>query len=493
MADRVQDTAQRYSGRTAVVGSGRRLLYADLSRQIDQWQERCARLGLPERSIVVIVCDGQPELPGAFLGVRAAGLVPVLVDGLASRARAAAVVDAARPGAVLRLRASEVVRTGTPDPRVLPAGAGYVTFSSGSQGTPKGIIGQEFGLLHFLDWEIETLGIRPGTRTGMLTSPSFDVVFRDLLLPLLAGGELHIAENAVRTAPAAVMPWIAGRALNVLHAVPSLASRWLVSTAITAPDLRWTLFAGEPLYEQHVARWRSAAPNSTVINLYGPSEATLAQFWYEVPDPPGPGLQPVGHPLPGIGVELEPATGPDAAAETYSVTLTTPYGSLGYLPGTCPASDERRLRRASGTTRFQTRDRGHFADGNLVVAGRLDSLVKRHGVFVDVAAIESAAADLPEVRAACCLQLMPSGQIVLAVEGPAESTDIGLRRLLQPLLGAELPDLVLAVPALPLLPSGKADRGAVRSMLTAQERDREQDARGGPSPTRARTDQEECR
>lgn len=455
---RIQDVADRHAERMAVVRAGDSLSYADLWHSVGLWAKRCAHAGLPAGSPVVIVSDGHLDLPAAFLGVRAAGLVPVLVDGLLPAARVAATVGAARPSAVIRLNdrdtEPEIVATDEPA-RTLPAGTGYVTFSSGSQGTPKGIAGQAAGLLHFLDWEIGRLSLTAGTRTAMLTSPSFDVVLRDLLLPLLAGGELHIAESRVRSAPGLVLPWMAEHAVAAAHIVPSLSARWHAAADHPVPALRWTLFAGEPLYDWHVTRWRSVAPNSRVLNLYGPSETTLAKFCHEVPAEPAPGPQPVGRPLPGTEVELEGADG--------SVTIRTPHGSLGYLTDTCSAADEQRLRRVDGTTRFRTQDRGRFTgDGDLVVLGRLDSLVKRNGTFVDLATIETVAATLPDVRAACCVQLVPSGRIVLTVEGPDDATAAGFRRLLLPRVGAELPDEVRATRSLPRLPSGKVDLAALR-------------------------------
>ena len=467
---RIRDVAARHAERTAVVRAGECLSYAELWHSVGLWAKRCDHVGLPPRSPVVIVSDGHLDLPAAFLGVRAAGLVPVLVDGLLPAARVAATVTAARPAAVIRLNDTEPEVVPTAEPRTLPEGTGYVAFSSGSQGTPKGIAGQAAGLLHFLDWEIGRLGLTPGTRTAMLTSPSFDVVLRDLLLPLLAGGELHIAESRVRSAPGLVLPWLAEHAVAVAHVVPSLSARWLAAADCSLPALRWTLFAGEPLYDRHVTRWRSVAPNSRVLNLYGPSETTLAKFCYELPAAPAPGLQPVGRPLPGTEVELEPVTGPGGEVTAHSVTIGTPHGSFGYLTDTCSAADEQRLRRTDGRTRFRTQDRGRFtADGDLVVLGRLDSLVKRHGTFVDLANIETAAAALPNVRAACCVQLAPSGRLVLVVEGPDQAAATGFRRPLSPRLGTELPDEIRALPALPRLPSGKVDRAALRALLTEQD------------------------
>ncbi|WP_331720318.1 AMP-binding protein [Streptomyces sp. NBC_00209] len=473
---RVRSVAARHPGRPAVVTDTGRVTYRELWRQVLGWRDRCAALGLAPGALVAVLAGPGARWPAAFLGARAAGLVPLLVDVQQPVERTGALLAAARPAAVLRSETGEAERTGEPAPRVLPPGAGYVVFTSGSTGAPKGIVGRAAGLLAFIDWEIGAVGAGPGTRVAVLTSPSFDVVFRDLLLPLCAGGEAHFAGRAVRAAPAAVLGWLAERRVEVVHAVPSLAARWLAADGSdgSVDSLRWTLFAGEPLHGRLVRRWRAAAPSTEVVNLYGPSETTLAKFHHRVPRDCGPGLLPVGRPLDGTALSLvhPEATGP-VGAEVRQIVITSPDGSLGYLPGTCGDDDAERLRYApgSGVTRFRTRDRGVLDDdGNLVVVGRLDSLVKRRGVFVDLARVEAAAAGLAGVTAACCVQLA-DGDVVLAVQGFGPAAAAALRRPLRTALGEGMPDRVTALPVLPLLPGGKADRRAVADLLDRKETD----------------------
>ena len=44
----------------------------------------------------------------------------------------------------------------------------YVYYTSGSTGRPKGILGTLRGLAHFVSWEIDTFGMRPGDRVSQL-------------------------------------------------------------------------------------------------------------------------------------------------------------------------------------------------------------------------------------------------------------------------------------------------------------------------------------
>lgn len=467
VADRVLSVVREQPAAPAVLGQDRQYCYAELWHQVLAWCSELRSRKVPTGTPAALVVRDPVHLPAAFLAIQMADLVPVLIDGLMSAAQRTAMIAACRPSLVVsvadRLRVDQCPRP----PLQLPAEAGYLVFSSGSTGTPKGIIGSEAGLIHFLDWEADALDLVTGTRVAMLSSPSFDVVLRDMLLPLFTGGVLCAASAAVRTNPAAVLPWLAANSIQVIHAVPSLSARWLAAGRRPLTRLAWTLFAGEPLYAEHVLAWRTAAPGTSVMNLYGPSETTLAKFWHVVGTEPQSGLQPVGRPLPGTALHQARISG-GAASPAFQVWLRTPYGSLGYLPGTASEADRSRLTRADGVTEFLTQDRGRLdARQRLVVEGRLDSYVKRRGLLVDLAHLEQAAAAMPGVTLACGVQVAPesTGDVVLAVEAQAGVSAAHLRRALRRRLGVAMPDELIVLPYLPRLPSGKADRQEVRRLL----------------------------
>lgn len=462
----VSAAAARRAGATAIVGHGCSITYRQLWDDVLAWR---VRLGgdFPPNTIVAVPTMGSVDLPAAFLGIRAAGLVPLLVDTLLPRHRRDAFMAAARPVAVLNPAGRSIEPLDESSPHVLDPAAGYVVFSSGTEGPPKGIVGSSAGLMHFLDWELRTLALGEHSRVALLTSPSFDVVLRELLLALVAGARLHVAEPRVRTDPAQILPWLADEGVDVVHPVPSLTTRWVSATpGVRVESLRWSLFAGEPLHARHVARWREVAPESAVLNLYGPSETTLAKFWHRVEPVPRPGIQPVGKPLPGTVLRQVRLPGP---GDVFRVEIDTSDGSLGYLPDTAGAEERARLVRRDGRTRFTTQDRARLTpDALLLVEGRLDSLVKRRGVLFDTARLVALALDVPEVEAAYALQIRAdtTGDIVLAVAGPVSQAI--LTRRLRRELGQDMPDEVVVVKALPLLPHGKVDRRRLLEMLESR-------------------------
>jgi D-alanine--poly(phosphoribitol) ligase subunit 1 len=481
LVTRVRATAARRPGARAITGARVSFTYAELDERLVTWAEELRAFAAPTGSSVALVMDDPAFLAPAFLAVRAAALTPLLIDPQMPSVRREAVIAAARPALTMRVRGIPAYEVGRSPARTLPPGTGYLGFTSGTQGPPKGIVSQEQGVLHFVDWEIDTLGVRAGQRIAMISPPTFEVVFREMFVTLCGGGELLAAPARVRADPAAVVPWLAEQDVEVAHAVPSLAARWVEAAPGRRMErLRWTLFAGEPLHARHVRAWREAAPLTEVVNLYGPSETTLAKFWYRVPHDPGAGIQPVGRPLPGT--RLHRLTPPDSgeqehgqeaegAAEhaSFQVGIETRYGSLGYLEGTASPADEAALTRRAGTTMFVSQDLGVLdGNGDLVIRGRLDSRVKRRGVFVDLGGIEEAAARLAGPVLVCCLQREPEagGTLTLAVEEHDGLSLDALRRGLRRELGPQAPDEVVALPRMPLSPNGKIDRRALAELLS---------------------------
>ena len=77
------------------------------------------------------------------------------------------------------------------------------------------------------------------------------------------------------------------------------------ATAGCFPDLRWSLFCGEPLPADTAQAWAEAADGSRVENLYGPTELTVACTSYRWQGDTSRaecvhGLVPIGEPFPGL-------------------------------------------------------------------------------------------------------------------------------------------------------------------------------------------------
>ena len=375
------------------------------------------------------------------------------------------------------------VRAATTDPldTVFRAGApAYVMFTSGSTGAPKGIVGQQRGLSHFLKWEISTFGFGPETRGSWLAPPTFDVCLRDILVPLMAGGTVVIPDPETRTTPPRLARWLADKRISLVHIVPTLLR--LLTRAVPAtvdraslPALTHLLSAGEPLLAGDVTAWRAKAGRSAkVVNLYGPSETTLAKLYHTVEEVPDDAAQmlPIGRPLPNTEVRILNAGRPCVVGEIGEIHIRTPYRTLGYLHAPdltqvafIPTPDGD----GPADWLYRTGDLGRMrADGLIECLGRQDQQIKLAGVRFELAEIEAALREIPGVALAAAKlfdQTTDGGGKLLAgyVTRTDRTTDPFPKEVVRAALDACLPSAAIpqtltVLAKMPRTVSGKINR-----------------------------------
>jgi acyl-coenzyme A synthetase/AMP-(fatty) acid ligase len=112
-------------------------------------------------------------------------------------------------------------------------------------------------------------------------------------------------------------------------------------------------------------------------------------------------------------------------------------------------------------------------DGVVVVLGRMDRMVKINGMRVELAEVEAALRRHPEVAQAAAVARMAGGRVLLAgfvvpADGAADGIEARLRDAMAQALPAHMrPTRIVAIGAIPLLPGGKRDEGALLRMLGA--------------------------
>lgn len=326
-----------------------------------------------------------------------------------------------------------------------------------------------------MQWQRDEFDIGPGDRFAHLTNLSFDVWFRDAFTPLISGATLCIPPT-LQMGAAEMIAWLQQQAITALHVVPSIANHWMNfgGPMASGAQLRLAFFAGEPLEGVLVRRWHLAFPQCQVINLYGPTETTLAKFCKRVHAQVLDGVQAVGQGLPGANAYIlddQLALCEDGVQG--EICIETPHRSHGYLDGQqlvptfiqwAPPD------RAPGWI-YRTGDIGlRNAQGEIEILGRKDDQVKINGVRIDLLEIKSLIASWPGVLDVfvCTVPQSHGSSIVAVVEGPP-SVAVELADMLRRRLPAVMvPSRILAKSALPRLPNGKTDRAACR-ILAARE------------------------
>lgn len=385
----------------------------------------------------------------------------------------------------------------------------YVLFTSGSTGRPKGVAISHRAIDNRLRWQQHQIPVGEGDRVLHKTPISFDVHVWELYWPLAEGAAVVIAAPEGHRDPAYLARVIAEQSVTAVHFVPTMlsaltsspAARRILADAGFGQDreqpLRYVVCSGEALQKDQV---QAAGEVLGVypLNLYGPTEAAVdVTFWETSNDPQRESvpigepvwntgtliLDPTGHPVPvGVtgelhlsGVQLARGYKNNPQATAAAFVEQAPAGALALLNG-----ESQRLYRTGDLACWEI-----LPDGRAVIGyrGRTDYQIKVRGQRLELGDIEMALAAVEGVSASVALLYRglrePALAAVLEVgDVPAERAEqlveAAREHCAQVLPDYMVPTLWHTLPALPVSPSGKADRKLLASLdLTPQTSDAE--------------------
>lgn len=277
----------------------------------------------------------------------------------------------------------------------------YLLFTSGSTGKPKSILGRHSSLMHFITWEIETFNISKSVRVSQFAPVTFDVSLRDIFVPLVTGGTLYLPESNLYNFDA-LCRWLTCNEITLIHCVPSLF-RQLVETLDEPREgetrlkhLNHVFLAGEKIYGNDVLDWeRKVGRHVELINLYGPTETTLAKAFYRIDFDRAKNqiVVPIGGPITNTRLYIIGDDGRPTTSGRGEIAIATDYGTFGYF-----RNDE--LNQQSFVANiipgkpseivFLTGDIGQYLeDGSVAIYGRKDSQVKVNGIRIELGELEN--------------------------------------------------------------------------------------------------------
>jgi amino acid adenylation domain-containing protein/non-ribosomal peptide synthase protein (TIGR01720 family) len=357
----------------------------------------------------------------------------------------------------------------------LPDHLAYIIYTSGSTGRPKGTMIPHRGVMNYLSWAVAAYRVEEGCGAPVHTPLAFDLTVTSLLAPWLAGRcavlvseeegvaglGLALAEPDAVTAAGFSLVKLTPAHLPLLAEQPG---------AVASGRTRALVIGGEALNGERLAPWRRAAPDTRVINEYGPTETVVGCCVYAAPAGAlGEGPVPIGRPIANAGLYVV-----DRGLQP--VPLGTPgellIGGAGLARGYLRRPDltaERfvpdALSGEPGARLYRTGDRvRQHPDGLLEVVGRLDDQVKIRGFRIELGEVEAALASHSSLAAAAVAAWPgPSGKRLVAYVVPhpeEEAASVGeLRRHLRARLPEHMqPAAFVTLPALPLTINGKVDR-----------------------------------
>ena len=347
----------------------------------------------------------------------------------------------------------------------------YTIFTSGSSGTPKGVITSHRALMNYIDAVAKVLRLTEEDVLGNQSPLDYIAAIRDIYLPLKVGASTVILPKNLFAMPTELFNILNEKHVSVLCwsvAGMELPARLHAFDYVKPQHLKTVLFSGSVMPCKYLRLWQDALPDVRFINQYGPTETTASCTYYEVE-----GLVdettvlPIGVPYDNYTVFLLSPEGkavPDG--ELGEICVSGPSLALGYYRDperTAQSFIQNPLNDRYFERIYKTGDIGRVReDGLLEFHGRNDRQIKHQGHRVELGELEVTAMNLEGVHECCALYKNEKISLVFAGEAKEKEVQLAFRERLPLFM---MPRKVVKVEALPRLPNGKLDMQAINLLL----------------------------
>ena len=487
IAAKFESVVQRYPERSALKTKSIRWSYRELNEQANRIARRLIDSGAAPGAMIALLFDHDAAMIAAILGVLKAGCAYVPLDEFwpSSRIRSivadtgakyllndshcAPLVRQAAAAGVVPINVDELDATlsiTNPCSRSNPESLAYVLFTSGSSGTPKGVMQSQRNVLGHIWTYGSQLGLTADDRLSLFSSYCFDAAVMDIFGALLSGATL-LPMRLRQDGPAATLDFMAGAALTVYHSTPSVFRALFEDGGEHSwPSIRRVVLGGEQCLKSDVELFkRNFCSGAILVNGFGPTESTLALQFFAHHDVNFEGdVAPIGRPVPGTEIYLLNQSG-DAGTIYGEIAIKSERIALGYWRQ--PELTERAFfpdPAGSAARVYRTGDWGRLLpDGNVAFTGRRDFQIKLRGYRIELEEIEAALHRHPKVRdAVVAVQETRAGDKALVAYIVGNFAEPSLLGELKTFLAKTLPEPMvpmqfIELAALPLTANGKVN------------------------------------
>ncbi len=506
--DYVRHWAIQDGQKTAVRFGPAAISYANLHQLVERATAGLSSLGVKKGDVLAVYCRRGPHLLISLLAIFRTGAVylPLGMDFPLSRVRTIVLASGAtmiltdketftepRPlitldeltsitlaqpiEDLLTTDPAGTVVVETPDPDALA----YIIYTSGSTGSPKGAMIEQKGMMNHLFAKIEALHMDRESIVIQNAPQSFDISIWQLLAGLVCGATVCIYPDKLLQNIGNFIGALERDQPTIIEMVPSFANTFLAIKEEQQRCMDWNpafaLMTGETLLPALVNRWFTHFPNTTLVNAYGPTEASddITHHFLTEYDP-AENLIPIGRAIRNMKIHILNALGRPVPIGAVGEIYVSGVGvGQGYIndPGRTAASfitfpdnpSSPEPTHQLPEIMYRTGDRGRYRpDGTIEFYGRLDAQVKINGNRIETGEIEHCLSSIEEVRQAVVLPF-PNDQsgyhlaaFVITDDATVNDCKWIKQRLLEKLPAYMVPAIVVFTDAFPITSNGKIDR-----------------------------------
>ncbi len=452
---RISDILLRHpADAPALVEDGGSWTYGALRREVQRQASMLRELGVRPGDRVMLVSENCVAQVVLIFAIASIDAWSVTANARLSAGELAAIRAHCSPRYVLTAT-SEGVTTGAADTAAVPepvrpdgGQVAALVYTTGTTGQPKGVMLTHANLLFVAATSSLLRGLQPSDHaSGVLPISHVYGLSSVMLGTLYAGACLHLM---ARFSAEALLAQIRAGELSIVQGVPAMYARLLALAGGEPAEfplpsrLRFCYAGGSPL-DPALKREVERVFGLPLHNGYGLTESgpTVSQTRLDAPR----GDTSVGHPIPGVEVRIDAATG--------ELWVRGPNVMAGYYRD--PAQTSATLRPGGWLATGDVATRGE--DGALFIAGRLKELIIRSGFNVYPLEVETALNSHPAVLQSAVVGRPLAGgeeEVVAFVEKAGEVDAAALQDWLRARLAPyKRPSRIVFMDALPAAPSGK--------------------------------------
>ncbi|MDZ8188239.1 MAG: amino acid adenylation domain-containing protein [Nostoc sp. ChiSLP02] len=497
-----EEQVERTPDAVAVVFENQQLTYHELNCRANQLAHYLQSLGVGADVLVGICVERSLEMVVGLLGILKAGGAYVPLDPEYPQDRLSFMLADAQVSVLLTQQhlveslpqhQARVVHLDkdwiaigkssqeNPIAQVQASNVAYVIYTSGSTGQPKGVMLSHSNLCNHTFWMQATFPLTEKDKVLQKTPFGFDASVWEFYAPLLAGGQLLIAEPRGHTDSAYLLRLIAQQQVTTIQLVPSLLQMLLEQGGIETCHSLKHVFCGGEVLPITLQESLLSKLNVNLHNLYGPTEACIDATFWNCQREIYPQVVPIGRPISNtqiyildqnlqpvpVGVPGELHIGGAGLAKGY---LNRPeLTQERFIPNPLIGSRGAGEQGGRGEKRiYKTGDLARYLpDGNIEYLGRIDNQVKIRGFRIELGEIEAALSQHQDVQTSVVIvrEDIPGNKRIVAyiVPQPQITPTVSVLRsfLKEKLPEYMVPSAIVILKSLPLTPNGKIDRRAL--------------------------------
>jgi amino acid adenylation domain-containing protein len=352
----------------------------------------------------------------------------------------------------------------------------YVLFTSGSTGHPKGVRISRANLdAYFMALAGQPYLLSEADRFLDIYEPTFDASVQCYVWPLLFGASVYTLP-ATGVAYINMMKSLMEDDITFVKMTPSAISYIKpYFESIHLPGVRYSLFGAEGLPEKLASEWKQCVPNAQIINVYGPTEATVncTSYFFDTAksNKSYNGILSIGKPYPGVVFLIcDTAQNEVKQGQEGELCVAGAQVTKGYL-GNEGMGREAFFERTIGDKQYRfyrTGDRViEDVAGDLLFVGRTDVQVKINGHRVELGEVEYHAGLATGLKTVALP--LTNGHVHTGIVIFVESAGIDKEKLINDMRVHipfyMLPREVVCIEKIPLTPNGKVDRRELKNMI----------------------------